>query len=87
MAVAAVALSFLLPFYNLSCKEVDISNRLVSVADGSFAERQSLIIEGLNLWTQDSNSLLIGVPVFHLMNLGTTNSMHKATWSSSFQLG
>ncbi len=77
VAVAAVALSFLLPLYNSSGERQDVSKRLVSVADGSFEERQLLVIEGLNLWTQDSTTLLIGVPVSHLMDLGTANAMHN----------
>jgi len=78
VAVAVVALSFLLPLYNSSVEQQDVSERLVSVADGSFQERQLLVLEGLNLWTQDGTSLLIGVPVSRLMDLGTTNSMHNS---------
>ena len=68
---------YLLPLYDSVGEQVDVSKRLTSVADGSFAERQSLIIEGQKLLTKDSSSLLIGVPVLHLMDLGTTNSMHN----------
>lgn len=78
VAVAVVALSFLLPLYNSSVELQDVSERLVSVADGSFQERQLLVLEGLHLWTQDGTSLLIGVPVSHLMDLGTTNAMHNS---------
>ena len=68
---------YLLPLYDLVGEQVDVSKRLTSVADGSFAERQSLIIEGQKLLTKDSSSLLIGGPVLHRMDLGTTNSMHN----------
>lgn len=78
VAVAVVALSFLLPLYNSSVEQQDVSERLVSVADGSFQERQLLVLEGLNLWTKDGTSLLIGVPVSRLMDLGTINSMHNS---------
>lgn len=77
MAIAFVALSFLLPLYKSSGERADVSQRLVSVADGSFEERQLLVLEGLSLWTQDTATLLFGVPTSHLMKLGATNSMHN----------
>jgi hypothetical protein len=77
LALSMVGLSMLLPFYRGAEREPEGVKRVISLSDGSFAERQLLVKQGLQLWWGDPVNRLIGVPTSHLDALGATNVMHN----------